>query len=290
MKAVSAILPISLSTSGLIIAWVSSLIAAWGIFAVGNHLHGRRVGILLALIWGVLPYALVESMGLSESLFTAIAAWALYALLTRRWFVAAGLTILAGWTRPTALALVAALGVAALVALWRREPGWWRPVLAAAIAPLGWLSYIVWVAVRLGRVDGWFYVEGPGWNSSFDGGRYTFSEFRQTLTSARPSLVYYLVTILLIITVVLLVLGLINRQPLPLLAYSLALLVMTASGTGFYHTDPRHIIIPAFPLFLPVAVAAARMRRQNLVTVFAILGAISIWLGAYLDVFTNGSF
>ena len=66
---------------------------------------------------------------------------------------AAGLTILAGTVRSTAVALVAALVVAAAAALveaartHRRIAEWWRPLVAALLAPLGLLGFLGYVAV-----------------------------------------------------------------------------------------------------------------------------------------------
>jgi hypothetical protein len=40
---------------------------------------------VLTLLWGVLPVAIVQWMGYTEPLFTTLAAWALYGVLTGRW-------------------------------------------------------------------------------------------------------------------------------------------------------------------------------------------------------------
>lgn len=68
---------------------------------------------------GVYPTAFVQSMAYTETLFTALAAWALYAVLRGRWIVAGALCVLAGLTRPTAAALIAALAITAAVTLVR---------------------------------------------------------------------------------------------------------------------------------------------------------------------------
>ena len=51
VKAVAALTPGSRATPGLVIAVVCSVLAAWGIHAVGSHLHGLRVGVLLTVLW-----------------------------------------------------------------------------------------------------------------------------------------------------------------------------------------------------------------------------------------------
>ncbi|WP_431043982.1 hypothetical protein ACQUSR_20195 [Streptomyces sp. P1-3] len=121
VKAVAGVTPGSRATIGLLLSLAASLVAAWGVFAVGDHLHGRRVGILLAVLWGATPVALVQSMGYTESLFTALTAWSLWAVLTGRWVWAGSLSLLAGLTRPTGVAVAAAVMVSAVAALWARR-------------------------------------------------------------------------------------------------------------------------------------------------------------------------
>lgn len=111
--------PLSYAHAGLVVSLVASLAAAAGIFAVADHLYGPRVGGCAVLLWAVLPVAAVQSMAYSESLFTALAAWALYAVLTGRWVSAGLLAALAGLTRPVGGAVVAAVWVAAAASFVR---------------------------------------------------------------------------------------------------------------------------------------------------------------------------
>src|SRR4029453_11972485 len=99
---------------------------------------------------GTLPHAIVENMAYTEGLFTALAVWSLLAVLRAQWLTAGTLCLLAGLTRPTAVGLIAAVGLAALVAAVGRRDGW-RPWAAMALAPLGYVGYLVWVGIRLGR-------------------------------------------------------------------------------------------------------------------------------------------
>jgi hypothetical protein len=289
IRAVEAISPLSYVSAGLLIAWLSSLAAAWGLFAVASQLYSRRVGVLLVLVWAVLPYAIDESLGLTESLFTALAAWCFYALLKRRWLTAGVLCMISGLSRPTAVALMAAVGVAALIALIRREKPWWRPIVATVISPLGWVAYLVWVARRIHRTDGWFYIQDKAWRSSFDGGRYSIRMAANTLSGHQKTIEPYVVTLTLVIVVVLFVLTILERQPLPMIVYSAVLFITTVGGTNYYHTDPRHLL-PAFPLLLPVAVGAARMRVRNIGAVLIVATAVSAWYGGWLSLVWGSSY
>ena len=152
--------------AGLGVTIAAGLAAAWGLTRLGMTLTGdRRVSLLMTALWAVAPGSIVLSMLYSEALFCALAIWSLIALVERRWLTAAGLTILAGTVRSSALALVAAVTVAALPALIRaaraRRPiaAWWRPAAALLLAPLGLLGYWGYVAWAVHRPGGWFWVE-----------------------------------------------------------------------------------------------------------------------------------
>ena len=111
--------------------------------------------------------------------------------------MAAGLlALLAGLTRPTALAVIPVVMLAALIAVVRGRDRSWRPWAAMVLAPLGWLGYLGWVAQRTGRLDGWFWIQDEGWGSRFDGGAYTARTVAKLLTHETP-LDIYLVTLVL---------------------------------------------------------------------------------------------
>ncbi|MFE9957674.1 hypothetical protein [Micromonospora sp. NPDC005299] len=271
--------PFSPREAALIVAWLAGLAAAWGLFAIGAYLHDRRTGVLLAALWAAVPHGVVESMGYSESLFTALAAWTLYALLRRRWLTAGVVCLFAGLTRPTASSLIPVVGLAALLAIVRRRDGW-RPWVALLLAPAGWLAYLAWVATRTGRPDGWFHIQSAGWGTTFDFGVYTVERGQQALVqvAALPLLV---VTVVALLSIMFFVLSAIDRQPWQLLLYSGLLLVTTLGAAGYYHSKAR-FLLPAFPLLLPAAVGLARAGWARAATVLVTLTAFSAYFGGYL--------
>jgi hypothetical protein len=121
VRAVDDVLPVGSVASALLIAWVSAALAAWGVFAVVDHCYGRRTATALVLIWGLLPHAVVLSMAYTEPMMCALAAWALYATMTRRWLTAGVLSALAGLCRPNGIAVAAAVGVSVLADAWHRK-------------------------------------------------------------------------------------------------------------------------------------------------------------------------
>ncbi|MEV5774092.1 mannosyltransferase family protein [Streptomyces antimycoticus] len=283
-RVISAIAPLDAADAGLLVSWVTSLFAAWGIFAIGDLLYGRRVGLTLAVLWGVLPVGIVQSMAYSESLFTALAAWGVYAALTRRWLWAGLFAALAGLTRPVGAAVVAALWAAAAVELLpegRRRQAWrtHRGLLAGVVlAPLGWLGYVAWVAVRTGSVTGYFDVQN-GWGNGFDGGL-AFAGFIGGLL-IKPPFVGGLGLLLGVGALIWLAIRCVRqRQPLPLLAYGGAVLVLALAAKGYFGSKPR-LLIPAFPLLLPIAVALARLRPVRTALVLGSAGLASAVYGAF---------
>ncbi|MGW3099541.1 hypothetical protein ACWDCC_39530 [Streptomyces sp. NPDC001102] len=283
IRAVNTMLPIGPVNVALLLAWTAALLAAWGVYAVGELLHGRRVGILLVALWVLLPHAIILTMAYTEPLMTACAAWSLYAVLTRRWLTAATLAVLAGLCRPNGLAVAAAVVVGAAVHIWQLRragtPTVPRAWAAAAMAPLGWLGYIGWVGVQTHNPLGYFRVQSL-WGSRFDFGSYT-AHFFKHLIVGHDTLVVYATAAIVLGFLLLFVFCVLNRTPLPLLAYCAVLLLLALGGTHFFTSKPR-FLLPAFPLLLPLARHLARSRLRTLVILLTALACVSLFYGTYL--------
>ncbi|RKE19489.1 glycosyltransferase family 39 protein [Streptomyces sp. TLI_171] len=301
IRLVHLVLPLSVPQAALLIAWAASLVAAWGIFAVAAHLYGRRTGVIAAVLWGVLPYAVVESLAYSELVFTAFTAWAMYAAVSRRWIWAAALSVLAGLTRPTAVAVAGAISISALVALvaeWRRarrgtlpESGRtapWRLLLAAALAPIGFVGFVLWVGWKKHSLTGYFKVQ-EAWDSHFDFGRSTLDYLRVIFGTANtlwmPDVV---VTGTLAAAVMLFVLSALQRQPLPLVLLSFFILVLAIGDAAYFNSRAR-FLLPAIGLLLPMASVLAKVRTRGAVPV--VLSFAAVWSGIFggylVFVYTN---
>ncbi|MFB7029041.1 MULTISPECIES: hypothetical protein [unclassified Streptomyces] len=273
-RGLSAVLPLDAATAGLLVSWTAGLAAAWGLFRCGAHAFGTRTGVLLAVLWGVYPTAFVQSMAYTETLFTALAAWSLYAVLRDRWILAGLLCAAAGLTRPTAAALIAALGITALAALVRdrRLPA--RTVAGVLIAPLGWLGYVVYVGVREGSPTAYFEVQAA-WGNSIDGGL-ALARFIAGL----PWPAALGLTAALALLAWLVVLCVRQRQPLPLLVYTIGVVLVSLVGAAYFGSRPR-LMMPAFGLLLPPAAALARLRPRTAAPVLAGLALASAAYGAF---------
>ncbi len=260
VKAVAAFTPGTRATVGLLLAMAFSFVAAWGVFAVGDRLYGRRVGVLLTVLWAAFPVSAVQWMGYTESLFTAFVAWSLFAVLRGDWLWAGALAAVSGLTRPTGIALAAAVSLAALLSLRQRTGG--RAIAGALLAPLGWLLYVGWVGLRLGRWDGYFAVQKL-WHNELDGGAETLRFMRELLIyDSTPELFLVMVTAIMAAAVLLFLVCVKQRQPLPLLVFCGVLLVIVIGSAGVYFPRAR-FLVPAFPLLLPLALYVAGLKRAR---------------------------
>ncbi|RMB86570.1 glycosyltransferase family 39 protein [Streptomyces shenzhenensis] len=324
-----AVTPLSYADAGFVVALLASCAAAWGIFAVADQVYGRRAGVCAVLLWAVLPVGIVQSMAYSESLFTALAAWSLYAVLTGRWVSAGLLAASAGLTRPVGLAVVAAVWVAAVAPFvrgWRtstsdgahndecapdavsaararrvrsvrgardatRAPSVTpaasvrRRALGTLIAPLGAAGYVLWVGHRTGGGPLGYLDVQAGWRNGFDGG-YAFAHFIADKFTSIPSA---LAGLGLIIGVALLiwlyVAGIRQGQPLSLLVYTGVVTALALCASSYFGSKPR-LLLPAFPLLLPLARSLARLPTSRSVQVTAGVAVASAVYGAF---WLNGS-
>jgi hypothetical protein len=279
---------LTLVSAGLIVTAVAGLAAAWGLTTLGLKLTADpRISLLMVAIWAVAPSSTVLSMLYAEALFCALAVWALVALVDRRWLTAAGLTILAGTVRSTAVALIAAVAVAALLALIQaartrqRVAVWWRPLVAAVLAPLGLLGYLGYVAHATHRLDGWFWIEKHTCHMSFDWAVSTLRVVKGTFLGA-PAVPDVLVVLAIVAALVLAVWSLTERIPVYLHVYTVVIVfVALATSANWVSSKPR-FALPAVLLALPVARLLAPVRTSVLVPLFALLAAASTWFGLYL--------
>ncbi|MFF4730239.1 hypothetical protein ACFY3M_33895 [Streptomyces mirabilis] len=300
MRLVSSCTGLDLFGAGLLVSVAASFVAALAIHAVTARIGGRRAGLAAAGLWAVWPGSGMEWSGYSESLYVALAAWACYAVMRHHWITAAILTCATGLTRPTATALIAALTVAALLAVLRqrREVRRWgdapgpdgkrrrvkvlRPLLAVAIAPLGLFGYLGWVGYRMGDYSGYFKLQEGAWAHTFDYGKHTLDVFTSLPVGHFDYLFAYpyedligVGTVLLALIVLPLLLRL--RPPAVLVVHTLLTIALVLGSQQIFGNISRYLL-PAFPLFIPCAVA---MRRLSTPVLCTVLGIAALASGSY---------
>ena len=285
-RSVSVLTGLTVTASGVLISAIASVVAAAGIFAVAERVLGRRAAVIATVLWSVVPIGLVESMAYSESLFTALAAWALFATIDQRWTVAAVLACAAGLTRPTGVAVVAAVCVAAAIAYHRRSataaPSSSARLLPVVIAPLGTLCYLGWVGWQRNSPTGYFDVT-DAWGNHFDGGL-SFGRWVVHNLTGRAPIVGVLLVLGLLALVGVVALCVRQHQPTPLLIYVGVIVMLALTTSGYFGSRPRYLL-PAFPLLFPLArwLAARRTRVVVATLSAAALGAgvatVALFLG-----------
>ncbi len=287
VHAIAWIPGVSPAQAGLGVTIAAGLAAAWGLTRLGMTLTGdRRVSLLMTALWAVAPGSIVLSMLYSEALFCALAIWSLIALAEQRWLTAAGLTILAGTVRSSAVALIAAITVAALPALIRAArarqhiAAWWRPAAALLLAPLGLLGYWGYVAWALHRPGGWFLLE-KNVHNGFDWGHSTMLALKDAIING-PTASKALILLVIAAAAALAACSLTERMPVFLHVYTLVI-VVTAISTGPHYlgSKPR-FLLPAMLLGLPLASLLAPARTWVLAPLIAMLAAASTWFSLYL--------
>lgn len=304
---------VSVLTAALVVSVGCGVICAYGLARLTGWIaraagwpSGRAAGLIMVGLFAVMPMSIVLTMAYTESMFCALAVWALVAVCERRWVLAGLACAAAGLVRPTAIALVGAVLLAAGVAVLRRRDGW-RPWAGGLLAPAGLVGYVLWVGGRTGAWDGWFTLQQRGWDSQFDYGRATVTFGLEMLADARSVLEVATVAFLGV-AVVLVFLGwwpvrrLVHRAgggaaagpdatigpgrvarvpiPWPVLVYSTVALVTDLGSNGLMNSKAR-LLVPAFTLLLPVAFGLARRRPGTVVAALAGLGLASAWFGAY---------
>ncbi|MEV7792792.1 glycosyltransferase family 39 protein [Streptomyces sp. NPDC087512] len=290
IRMVSEATGLGLYGSGILVSVVASFVAAAGIYAVVRLIAGARAGTIAAGLWAVAPGAGVEWAVYSESVFVAIAAWACYAVMTRRWVLAGLLAFTAGLNRPTSAVLIGAVGLAALVTLARpasrREHGVRGPLYAMIVAPLGLLSYIAWVGYRTGEASAYFILQREGWAHFFDYGAYTLKVLRNLAVGRNDYVFAFSTPDLLSLQLVLalpflIALMLRKKPPLVLVAYTLASII-TVLGTQQMFGNTMRYLLPAFPLLLAPAAALSRLKLPSLTVFFTTAALASGWYAHYV--------
>lgn len=292
VRVVTALTPFSGGAAGLLVSWTAAAVAACGVYALGERLHGRAVGTALVLLWGLLPHSVVLSMAYTEPVLTACAAWSLYAVLSGDWLWAGGLAALAGLSRPNGFAVAAAVLAAAAAEAYcsyrRGERVSHRLWTGAALAPLGWSAYVLWVGLRKDDLLGGYFAVQRLWGSRFDLGLGSLRFVRRLLLHG-DRFVFPMTMVIVAAAVLLYALLLVDRAPLPLAVYSGVLLLIALGGSGFFESKPR-FLLPAFPLLLPLAralVRTAKARPWHATVVVCALAGLSFCYGAYLVVFAR---
>jgi hypothetical protein len=239
---------------GLVVSVLAGAASAVGVWALAARVRGRWVADRAVMLYCFFPGAMTFGMLYSEPLSVALGAAVLMALVSRRWLLAGVIGAVATAEASVMIVVVAASGIAALQAIWRR--GEWRALIAPALSPLGVLAFFGYLGHRYHDYAFWFQVERVDWAQHIDWGARTLG----LLAGNDPgryqgSVMTSIYVIMLYATLAGIAIVLAARLPLPVSLYGvlapLTFLISRASPR------PRFVLC-AFPLFIG---AAAKLPR-----------------------------
>jgi hypothetical protein len=160
-----------------------------------------------------------------------------------------------------------------------------RRALGMLLAPLGAAGYVLWVGHRTGDGPLGYLDVQAGWRNGFDGG-YAFARFVAAMFTSFPSALAGLGLVAGVGLVVWLYAVCVRqRQPLPLLVYAGVVTALALGASSYFGSKPR-LLLPAFPLLLPLAPALARLRTPRSALVVGAVATASAVYGAF---WLNGS-
>lgn len=255
----------------------------------GASVNPERVGLYLVAILAATPMSVVLNMAYTETLFCALTVWALVGVLERNWLLAGIAACLAGTVRPTAVVMIGVVMVAAALTLLRdRDARSWRsrrgsgvyPWLAIVISPLGYLGYLAAVWAHTGSPTGWFRIQTEGWDTRIDGGVVTFNFVNDALVNS-GEVASVATAWIIITTLVMVVVAFWARLPWPVLVYGTLIVASIVLSSGLMISRPR-LLLPAFVLLLPLAIALARQKTSVAMAVVVPMVIGSAWFGAHM--------
>jgi hypothetical protein len=150
VRGVAVVTRLPLADAAAATAFVLGLTATLAIWLALREVVGTTLADRATLLFVCCPTAYVLSLGYTEGLFLTAAALSLFALSRRMWVTAGLCACVAGLTRNTGIAVIAAVILTTLAAAWRGRA--LRPLAGAALAPLGLAGFMAY---------GWFMVGTP---------------------------------------------------------------------------------------------------------------------------------
>jgi len=258
VRIVDRVLPGSDVFAALFVNFVLGAVAVYLVGLMARRIFDDEVAYRAMLLMALFPGSFVLSFAYSEATLLVLAAACLLCLMERKWVFAGVLASLGATTRPNGIALIAACGVAALIAIVERRE--WRSLIAPFLAPIGFIGFHVFLWRRTGEWGVWFRVQREAWDEGTSFGltaiRNTIEAFTRPLSSPRDIItaVSFLATLFLVYT------AWKKRLPWPVATYSaVVLLLMLAPSTV---TARPRFLYTAFPLLISAAAWIRDVERR----------------------------
>ena len=245
VRAVHQVTGLDFMMAAILVSLLAGVAMTAGAMTIAHRMGADRWGRAAAgILVSAAPMSITFSMPYTEALFGALAFWALVALIDRRWGWAAGLVLLLGGIRLTAVALIAVFGL--LVLLRARSD--WRAWASLAATPWLLIGYVAWASWHTREAGGYFGIQAQGWHSSFDFGAATVRWVWEVVTTGTDA-GYFLTIAVMLVSVAALIAA---RERVPAVVWWFAAILMSTVllSDGIMHSRPR-LLLPAVILMLP---------------------------------------
>jgi hypothetical protein len=277
---------LSVTAVGLTITWVAAVACSWALFEIGRLLRDVRTGLIFAVLWALMPSAVIQGALYADTLAICLTAWALYALLRRAWITAGILACLAGATRPTADAVVLTVCVAAVVELVRARRISARPLIGAVIAPIGAIGFLAYVAYRVGSISGYMNAQKK-WGTGFGNAGQVLHRIKLGVAGTAHGYnngQAHVTTAVLLVVPLLIIAMLVQRQRWEITFYTIVVAAIVYTAIHDYTVVPREMLA-AFPILLAPAGWLAKVKHQWIVwALIAVLAVAAGWYASYIPV------
>lgn len=198
VRAIAAGTPLTAVTAAIAVSLLGGLVATWVVWILVRDHSGPEAATRAATLFALFPASYVFNVPYSEGLMIALAAGCLLALDRRRWLLAGVLGALATATRPNAVGVIVAAGVAAGIAIASKRE--WRALAAPALAPLGLLAFMVFLRIHTGDLLMGWHTQQAGWGQRLDFGWTTVRAVGTALTDPIDNFNRVALTFALVVT------------------------------------------------------------------------------------------
>lgn len=246
VRAFDRVLPGSEVFAGIFVNALLGLLVVLMVGLLARTLFGIKPAERTMILMALFPGSFVLSFAYSEALLILLSAICLYFLYRRQWLFAGVVAALATATRPNGVAIAAACGLAALIAIWQDRE--WKALIAPLLAPIGFIAFQWYLRVHTDEDWAWFRVQTEAWAEGTSFGATALQDTFGFLTHPLNSPTDVLTTTSLIAMFALIFTAWKKRLPWPMVAYVvvvLALMLIPETVTA----RPR-FVYTAFPLFL----------------------------------------
>ncbi len=271
---------LSLTISGLIVAFLAGLMAAIALGRLTELAGGRRE--LGVLAWALAPVAVYLAAPYSEALFCAFAFWCWYAAKRGWWVFAGSMAMLAAFVRING----AFLGVALIVLFLTSKNRDWRQSPALVLPFVGVAAVFGIYRVLSGSWTIWFWAQGQGWSRHLSNPIHSWQtewDWAWNYGVAAPWAVQYRFEILYVVLLIAFALVLLIKRWWGEATFVLLTVASLATSTVFQSVPRSSIVLFPIWILLGVWMTRSAVFRVLLVSVFApvMLVSVATYINAY---------